>query len=147
MRILKFNAEITFENKRIYLKNVEISSDGSVYIRLDNFKEQTKDILTTEEIDIISEDYGRSSECEYYLSFNKNDCNLKTYQFSGLKDKFEIELFDGNIIADNVGRRWILFYDDTKGSFIFEWKKDRTQNICFKDFMKKQLPLLKISDF
>ena len=139
-RELKFNAGVIICGKKIYLKNIEISSDGSIYIHLDDFREQTKELLTAEEFDLINEDYGRSSDREYFLHFTETDCDLKKFQLTPLIDKNKKNIYEGDIVKpfpeDNYAQ--IIFMKD--GAFKIATKR-KNGNYLIWNYMQLEIEI------
>jgi uncharacterized phage protein (TIGR01671 family) len=66
--------------------------------------------------------------------------NVELMQFTGLKYKNKKEICESDIIRDNVGRIWVVGFDE--GSFVFEFVKNRSQKQSFDKFLKIQKPLV-----
>lgn len=67
-------------------------------------------------------------------------------QYTGRKIKNDEELWESDIVEDNVGRRWVVEYNERNMMFLFSWVKDRTQKQPYRRFNTAQRPLRHIGD-
>ena len=97
----------------------------------------------------ISGSNGFISLVEFQVGYSegfkpKNTDDLVFMQFTGLKYEDKKEICESDIIKDNVGRIWVVGFD--KGSFVFEFVRNRSQKQNFDKFLKIQKPLVYVGN-
>jgi len=89
--------------------------------------------------------FDSTSQTEWYLPNMKDECCVYM-QFTGLEDKNGMDLYESDIIEDNVGRIWVIEWSDKLASFVFSWAKDRSQRQPYSRFNSQQRPFRKLGD-
>ena len=68
-------------------------------------------------------------------------------QFTGLIDKNNTELYENDIVVDNVGRVWVIYYRANLATFVFLYRGQSNSWQTYMQFNKEQKPLIKIGTF
>ncbi len=96
-------------------------------------------------MDIKFRDYDYETKKMRFFDLDKYDRNEhdgNIMQFIGKKDKNNKDIYEKDIIFDNVGRKWIVEFNDLTAAFMFVYVKNNNQQIYFHQFLKRQLPLV-----
>jgi hypothetical protein len=72
---------------------------------------------------------------------NEHDCYGNIMQFICKKDKNNKDIYEKDIVIDNVGRKWIVEFNELTCAFMFVYHKNNNQQIYYHQFIKRQLPL------
>lgn len=74
------------------------------------------------------------------------ECNFIWMLHIGLKDKNDVYIYEDDILIDNVGRKWMIKYCETRLAFAFYYLKDINQSQLFSRFNSEQKPFIIIGN-
>ena len=94
-------------------------------------------------------DYHAILSGEFTTTQNESDFNVLEFkavkyktvgQCTDRRDKNDKEIYENDILIDNVGRKWVIKYSNKNMCFMFHWGKDEKQTQSISHFNNMQKP-------